>query len=339
MAGVMITKLSGEQDSLYGKILAPLRQVLIDAAGDKTDDEQLLKSFMIVNPSNGYGEAFTGQTGLSQMKPTVEGGKVDNDSFTETWSKTIEHTTFKNRIVLSAEMIEDATAGYAVRKAKPLFEEFGTAYVSSRVNFATLAVCSEGDATFVYNGKTFDRTTGDGKALFSTTHKVKKTGAANISNLYANLFGSDTVMLNRLANVGRNIPNETGNATRYLFDTIMIPGNCPALEDTIKKVIATERAINSANNDVNTQFGRWQLVVNPYWQAGGTNANPYILMSSRALKATTGNAFFDRTPLKVKERVDDDENLILSARARWSAGFPEWRHMIMGGVTGGTTLS
>lgn len=339
MAGATFNKLSGQNDSLYGKILEPLRQIIIDNVAIDKEDNKLLSTIMCVETSDNWAEASTGQTGLSNMKPVEEGGKTENDMIMETYKNSVEHTTFKNRIVITAEMIEDAKGGSAVRKAAPIARQLAESYLSTRVEKATLAITSGADTTYSFEGKTFSRTTGDGQAIFSKTHKCKKTGTTNNSNIYSNAFGADSSMLNRLANIGRNLKNDTGKPTRYIFDTIMIPGNAPALEDTIKKVIASERVVGSAYNDINTQLGLWKLVVNPYWQADGTNKNPFIIMSSKAMKANMGNTFYDRTKLQIKETVDDEWNVIMSARARFSCVFYDWRHMIMGGHASGTTLS
>ena len=334
---VMFNKLSGQNDSLYGKIIAPLRQVIVDNASKDTEDGVLLRAMYNVETSDNFAEASTGQTGLGTMKPVEEGGKTTNDSIREAYKKILEHTTFKNRIVITAEMLEDAKVGTAVRKAKPLVAQFGESYVRTQAEFATKALVSGKDKTFTFNGKVFDRTTGDGEALFSPQHKCRNTGNQSHSNVFSNDFGSDATMLNILVNKGRNFKNDTGNITRNLFDTIMIPGNTPQLEALIKVIIATERVPNSANNDINTQMNKWQLIVNPYWIAEN-GSEPYILMSSKALKATSGNIFFNRTMLQIKEDVDEEWNMTLSARARFSCGFFDWRHVLMGGVTNGTTI-
>ncbi|MFA6766618.1 MAG: hypothetical protein WCS45_06260, partial [Clostridia bacterium] len=289
---------------LYGSILAPLRQVIVDNCSVDTEDEKLLRAMFVVE-----------QSSMRQ-----------------------EHTTFKNHLTIYAEMLEDAKTGSAAHKAKGLFAQFGEAYVRTKCEFATKALTNYNSPTFKFNGKTFDRTTGDGQPVFSHQHKCKNTGSTNHSNIFTNAFGSDASMLNKLANIGRNLKNETGNITRYLFDTLIIPGNTPVLEDMAKRVIASEHYPGGDKNDINTQFGKWKLIVNPYWTVADGEL-PYIIMSSKALEQTSGNIFYNRTKLMVKEDVDNDWNLVISARARFSCGFYDWRHMVMGGAPAGTTLS
>ena len=125
----------------------------------------------------------------------------------------------------------------------------------------------------------------------------------------------------------------------YTFDTIVIPGNCPELEDTVRKIIKSDLTVGSNYNDVNTQKGLWNLVVNHRWVVGDGKA-PYIIMSSEANKELSGSVFFDRIPLTMKDWVEEKSfNLNWSGRARMSAGFFDWRHVILGGADLGTTLS
>ena len=51
--------------------------------------------------------------------------------------------------------------------------------------------------------------------------------------------------------------NDSGIVQGYTFDTIIIPGNVPELEDLIKRIIRSDLIVGSNNNDVNTQKGLW----------------------------------------------------------------------------------
>ena len=194
--------------------------------------------------------------------------------------------------------------------------------------------CKQASASsFVFEGKTFDATTGDGVALFSTNH------AGSQSNVFTNAFGTDSTMLNRLANIGRNFKNASDKVQGFTFDTIIIPSNTPALEDTIKRIIRSDLVVGSNNNDANTQKGLWNLIVNPCWQVANGKA-PYILMSKEANKALDAALFYDRVPLTVRNDIDKDTwNLEWTARARFVPGFRDFRAFIMGGADAGTTLS
>ncbi len=89
---------------------------------------------------------------------------------------------------------------------------------------------------------------------------------------------------------------------------------------------------------MNVNKGMWKLVVDHHWQAAD-GTEPYILMSSQANKDLLGNVFYDRTALETFQNVDTlTQDLITSCRARFSCGFGDWRHVILGGAAAGTTL-
>jgi hypothetical protein len=146
-------------------------------------------------------------------------------------------------------------------------------------------------------------------------------------------------MLYRLANIGKNFKNQSGQPMGYTFDTIMIPSNAPALERLINKIIGSDQQVGSNYNDVNVSKGKWKLVVNPLWNVT-TEKIPYIIMSSQANKELRGNMFYNRTPLTVRDWIDNDNyNLNFSGRYRVGVGFNAWNHIIYGGAAAGTTLS
>jgi hypothetical protein len=220
---------------------------------------------------------------------------------------------------------------------KTMAREMVNSYKRSRCQFATNFISAEG-ATFSYGSNTgLDRATGDGKGLFATDHTSVKSDVATQSNVFTNAFSADILI--RLASIGRNFKNESGNVTGFTFNKIIIPGNCWQLEETIKRLINSDQIISSNYNDVNTQKGKWTLVVDPLWQAADGSA-PYILMSDEANKAYNGTVFYDRIGLDMKNEVDiHSRNLIYNGRARMSIGANNWRHVILAGASVGTTLS
>ena len=65
-------------------------------------------------------------------------------------------------------------------------------------------------------------------------------------------------------------------------------------------------------------------------------------MSSEANKDLMGNTFWNRVTLDVMSEIKtSSRNLLYNGYARWSAGFYNWRHVIMVGssAAGARTLS
>lgn len=330
---VIFSKSSGLNDSLWKDIDRALSAVMQDVDNEKNNDDKLVKDLFTVKKSSKFGEKTTGLTDFADFMAVDEGNSAPLDDLQETWPKLIVHTAFAKKFICTAEMAEDNN----LDDMKLASSNFIRSYKRSRAGFASAALTTEGK-TFAFGGKTFDRTTGDGEGLFSTAHKGKKASVKDQSNVFTNAFGENTDMLNRLANVGRNFKNDSGHVMGYTFDTIIVPGNCPALEDTIKRIIRSDLLVGSDFNDVNTQKGLWNLVVDHLWFAA-EGVEPFILMSSQANKELQGSIFYDRTALDVRNEVDlDTFNLQWAGRARFSAGFNNWRHVIMGGAKEGTTI-
>lgn len=331
---IIFSKNSGLNDDFWKVEAQILESVMKDVDSEKNDYDKLVSNIFMEKKSKKYAEKTTGITTFGNFQKVNEGGKAPLDDIQETFPKLITHTAFMKGFVCTREMKDDGDIDIMKTSAQNMVRS----YKRSRAQFASAALTAEG-TTFTYEGATYDKTTGDGKALFAQDHPGKKAGVPTQSNIFTNAFGDDTVMLNRLANIGRNFKSDSGHAQGYTFDTIIIPSNVPKLEDLIKRIIRSDKLVGSNYNDVNTQKGLWSLIIDPMWQVAD-DSEPYIIMSSQAQKELEGNVFYDRVPLDVANWVDNDtRNLCWNGYTRFSAGFRNWRHVIMGGAKSGTTLS
>jgi hypothetical protein len=331
---VMFSKHGGQNDEAWKVIDTELSMVIQDTDTEKNKDDELVKALFNVKTSKKFGEKQGSMTEFGNFEEVTEGDNGIADDYSMGFSKLIEHHQFIKTFLCTREAKDDGN----IDLMKQTAANFVRAYKRSRAQYASDALVSEG-ATFVYGGKSYDKTTGDGKALFATDHPGKKTGVPVQSNVFTNAFGTDATMLYTLANIGRNFKNQSGNVMGYDFDTIIIPGNVPDLEDLIKRIIHSHQIVGSDYNDINTQEGIWKLIVDHRWTAAA-GKKPYILMSSEAQRELNAGVFFDRVPLDVSNEVlNKSRNLEWSGYARWSAGFNNWSAYILGGADNGTTLS
>lgn len=329
----VFSKLSGKNDSLYKAVEGILTEIIQDVDTGKTEDDKVLNAIFNVKTSKKFGERMGGMTEFANFAPSEEGGVAQLDELQEGFAKLVVHTQFMKNFVTTRQMVKDGE----IETAKVAAANFVKAYKRSKLEFATQFLVTEG-STFNYGGQTFDKTTGDGVGLFATDHKTKVNSDTQ-SNVFTNAFGTDSQMLMRLANLGRNFKNDSGNVSGYTFDTIMIPGNVWDLEDTIRKVIMSSNIVGSANNDINTQKNKWNLVVNHRWQAAA-GTKPYILQSSEANKELSGLVFYNREELDVMNEIDiNTRNLVWNGYTRFSAAAFNWRCAILGGASSGTTLA
>lgn len=331
---VIFSKHGGQNDEAWKVIDTELSMVIQDTDTEKNKDDELVKALFNVKTSKKFGEKQGSMTEFGNFEEVTEGDNGIADDYSMGFSKLIEHHQYIKTFMCTREAKDDGD----IDMMKQTAANFVRAYKRSRAQFASNCLVTEG-TTFTYGNKTYDKTTGDGVALFATNHPGKKTGVAVQSNVFTNPFGTNATMLYTLANIGRNFKNQSGNVMGYTFDTIVIPGNVPDLEDLIKRIIHSDQIVGSNNNDINTQKGNWRLIVNHRWEAA-TGTKPYIIMSSEAQRDLNAAVFFDRVALDVSNEVlNKSRNLEWSGYARWSAGFYDWRSVIMGGAQAGTTLS
>ena len=330
---VTFSKHGGLNDEAWKVIDTELSMVIQDTDTEKNKDDELVKTLFNVKTSKKFGEKQGSMTEFGNFVEVPEGDNAIQDDVQMGFSKLIEHTQFIKGFTCTREAKDDGD----IDMMKIAAANFVRAYKRSRAQFASDALVSEG-ATFLYGGKSYDKTTGDGKGLFATDHLGKKTGVPTQCNVFTTAL-TTSEQLYKLANIGRNFKNQSGNVMGYTFDTIIIPGNTPALEDLIKRLLHSDQVVGSNFNDINTQKGNWKLVVNHRWEAAAGTA-PYILMSSEAQRELNAGVFFDRVALDVANEVDiNSRNLKWSGYARWSAGFYDWRAYIMGGAQNGQSLS
>lgn len=314
---------------LWNEWATILNGVIYDSDAQKNKYDDLLNALANVESSKRWGEKATTIGGLGDFDVKAEGADAAEDSFAEGYSKFIEHISFSKSVVITKEMRDDNQLADAKRKAINLVQ----AYKRSRAKYMSQMLTSSVGATttMAFGGKTgIDITGADGLSLFNAAHTLKSVSGVTQSNLFKNAFGTDAVILNKLANIMRNFKDDRGEVLGLEADTIVIPGNRPVLEDTVKKIIGSDGEVGTNNNDINTQRGKWKLVVDYLWTPA--TGDPYIIMSSSANKDLGGTRFFNRTDLDVQnEEKVESRNLVYNGFGRFSAGFTNFRHCIMGG--------
>ncbi|MEG0804674.1 MAG: hypothetical protein RSF90_06945, partial [Pygmaiobacter sp.] len=117
--------------------------------------------------------------------------------------------------------------------------------------------------------------------------------------------------------------------------------NDPVLIRAVSAAINSEKNPESTSNAVNFQMGLWNILVWRYLPKtiGG---KPYFMMMDSKLKDTCMcMPWVDRVPLTVRSDVDANTDAnVFKGRARFGAGFNNWRSIsICGEGTGGTIIA
>ena len=324
-------------NSMWDEWATLFDSVIYDADAQQNKYDDIVKALTVEKKSKRWGEKSIVMGGLGDFVSKTEGEAATQDSFSEGYEKFVQHATFALEVQISKELKDDNMLDDAKQKVINLVQ----AYKRTRAKLATAAITGAvGDASTVsFGGATIDVKCGDNKALFNEAHPLKGVSGGTQCNYFSDVLGSNTVVLNKALNKMRNYRDDRGEVLGFLADTIVVPGNDPEYEDFVKRVIGSDGEVGSDHNDINTQRGKWKLVVDPLWTPTISQYNhPLIIMSSEAMKALQGIKFYDRTALDIA--VDEDvhsRNLTYNGFARMSITFPNWRQCMMIGCSDSQT--
>lgn len=333
MAGIIFSEGSGLQDSIYGKVQAPVR-MFIEKRGEAFEAKSILPEIFYMDKSNHFGETFTSMTAMEGFKPVGEGGNYPVDGMQEGYKKFLEHVTWKDSFALTREIIDDAKT--MDLKKQPA--AFTTSYYRTREKFgaALLGGAISGKKSITFAGKTFDASCADGRALFSLDHPAKVKGEKQ-SNMFADAFSEDALAAAECAM--QNFRGDNEEILDVAPNTIVIP-NDYELKKKVFAVIGADKDPSTAENGFNFLFGRWRVIVwnylNQFITAG---SKPWMLLDKRYNEENGSAVWLDRNPLEVKSVIDEsNDNNLWKGYARFIAGFNDWRGFSCGGLAGGTQL-
>lgn len=332
MAQIIFGKMSGLNDSIYGKSEAPIKAFLEENVKAYTDMSFVEKVFKMMSSDN-YGEKLTSLTSLAQgFMPVGEGGAYPKDDRQEGYSKFMEHETWKDSFTVTKEMMEDSKLLDLNRTGAKGFID---AYALTREKYgASILVGAVNGTSTTFRGMKVDCTCNDGLSIFSTAHTSATNNADVQSNKFSNEFSEDALGLVETAM--QNFYDDNGEVLTVAPDTIII-ANDAAMKKKVFAAIGADKDPNTSNNAFNYVFGRWNVITSPY--LNGLPKGAWILEDSKYNDNYNGLIWFDRIPLTISSYVDENtDNNVWKGRSRFVAGCNDWRGIAVAGVTGGTTL-
>lgn len=334
MAGIIFSKASGVNDSIYGKSQEPIKAI-INQKRELFEQTSMISKIFYMDKSSNFAEKYTSETSLGNFEDVGENGSYPVTTMQEGFSKVIESRTWKNQFSVTQEMVEDAKIGKIRQKANAFVTSFGR----TREMFAASLLAGGIDAKATINGKTYDTTGADGVPLFSTNHPSATKKGGNQSNRFTAAFGQYT--MDKMQEYMQDFKDEDGNLLAVMPNTIIIP-NDATLTRAVLAAIGSELDSESNKNAINFQCGLWNVI---RWgflpkTIGG---KPYFMMAdSEYLQNYMCLPFIDRIPLTVRSVIDENTDAnVMKGRARFGAGINDWRGLaICGeGITGGTAIS
>ncbi len=334
MAGIVFSKSSGLNDSIYGKSEAPIRAFLEQNVKAYEEMSTIKRIFKFVD-SEHYGEKFGGITGFAHgFQPVGEGGSYPTDERQEGYSKFLENITWKDSFAITQEMMEDSII---LNLDKTGARSFIDQYYLTREKYGSqLLIGAISGTSTKFRGMSMDCTSADGVSLFSTAHPSVTGNTGTQSNKFAGTFSVDN--LGKLETHMQNFTDDNGEVLNIAPDTIIIP-NDAGLKKDVFAAIGADKDPTTSNNGFNYQFGRWTVIVSPYLNSLIGTDKPWMLLDKRYCDNYDGLLFLDRIPLTIKAFIDDDtDNNVWSGRSRFVCGANDWRCIAVAGVTGASTL-
>lgn len=338
MSGFLTVSIGSELNgTIYGDCQVPLKAFL-ESRGEAFQRESLLPYLYRMEKSRHWAERYSSETAMGDFEPVGEGGDYPKTGFEDGYFRDIVNMTFKQSFSVTQELVEDCLLGTMKQRANKLV----TAYGRTREKFGRILYAGGLYGTTVsYKGKTFACGSADGQALFSKTHPNKVNGAKQ-TNLYKGTFTN--TLLGKIETEMQNIKGDNGELLGVAPDTIWIP-NDAALKDAVFSAVGADKEPTSGNNAFNYQFGRWNIIVDPYLTAaltdlGKSSEKPFFLLDSKFIELNDGPIFQNRVPLDVKSVIDNNnDNNVWQGRARFGAGFADWRFVAVGNMSTGTDLT
>lgn len=338
MSGFLTVSIgSGLNGTIYGDCQVPLKAFL-ESRGEAFQRESLLPYLYRMEKSRHWAERYFSETAMGDFEPVGEGGDYPKTGFEDGYFRDIVNMTFKQSFSVTQELVEDCLLGTMKQRANKLV----TAYGRTREKFGRILYAGGLYGTTVsYKGKTFACGSADGQALFSKTHPNKVNGAKQ-TNLYKGTFTN--TLLGKIETEMQNIKGDNGELLGVAPDTIWIP-NDAALKDAVFSAVGADKEPTSGDNAFNYQFGRWNIIVDPYLTAaltdlGKSSEKPFFLLDNKFIELNDGPIFQDRVPLDVKSVIDNNnDNNVWQGRARFGAGFADWRFVAVGNMSTGTDLT
>ena len=347
MSEIIYSSMVEKNAPLYGKFIHPIKGFIEAESNICEKNKSILDLLFNVEKSNRYAETIMGESDFDTFMAKTEGAEAAQDIVEKTYDKTIEHVEFAKEFTITKKMADDAKFGIGANMSnRP--RKFVRAYYKTRIKLAAQALINGTSKTMTFNNATVDLTTGDKLALFSNAHTYateKMEGQTQSNYFYGDLCSDSATFekaLSKMANKLRNFKDENGETMGYVADILIIPCNRPELEMMAKKICGSERTTGSNNNDINTQYGNWTLVVLDGWE---TEDDRFMVVSSEANKNLMGNMFFNRVPLDITSDIDKHtRNLFFNGYCRFGVGFTTWKHIALAvhsdsAVSGATAIA
>ena len=338
------------KNSAFNVLQEPIKMIL-DNQIEAYEKQSIISKFFVMKTTDRYMEEYRSTTSMDGFKPTEDMEVAPISDFEESYFQQFTFQIWTNSFVISKQTMEDGKLMDVDMKANAFIKGYNSTreqYAVSMIG-AALGNTYEGLKITAKSGKGMDTVTGDiegeRQQYFHGQHKTVqlRDGRPQItqSNKFtATLNFTDGVtpdleekvldVLGQVESIMATYKDDKGNITPVEVDTIFVGQNY-RLIDILTRGLKSKYGASMDGNGINTQYGKYKIVVSPYLSGidGFKDAdNGIILASSSRNREGLGAVWFDRKPLEVRSYKDDKtEANVWAGRARWGAGFGDFRAM------------
>lgn len=329
-------------------------QMFLDKQVEAFEKESIIDKIFVKKTSDKFREEFRSITTMDGFKPTEDLEVAGISDFEESYNKQFMFQTWTNSFVISKQTLEDKRDMDIAQMTQMFIKSFGRTREQYAVNFiaAGLGKVNKELKILEHAGKGADTTDGTiegtkqqyfhnahkpvgyGKEgrKFTQSNKFYATidGLSNENDIAVNVEELVLDVIGQVENTMNTYKDDKGNIVPVEVDTIVL-GKDYRLNDILMRGLKSKYGAAMAGNGVNLQYGKYTVVSNAYLSGvrGFTDADHgLIMLSSDRNKEGLGLVWFDRKPLEVRSYIEDKtEANVIAGRARWGAGFGDFRAM------------
>ena len=353
MAGIIFNIHEAVKNSAFNVLQEPI-QMFMENQVEAFEKDSIIDKVFVKKTSDKFREEFRSITTMDGFKPTEDMEVAGISDFEESYNKQFIFQTWTNSFVISKQTLEDKRDMEVTQMTQMFIKSFGRTREQYAVNFIAAGLGATNDAlkigkTAGLGADTVDGTiegtkqqyfhnahkpVGHGKEgrNFTQSNKFFATidGLSNANEIAVNVEELVLDVLGQVENTMNTYKDDKGNIVPVDVDTIVL-GKDYRLNDIIMRGLKSKYGAAMAGNGVNLQYGKYNVVSTAYLSGvkGFTDADHgVILLSSDRNKEGLGLVWFDRKPLEVRSYIEDKtEANVIAGRARWGAGFGDFRAM------------
>lgn len=353
MAGVIFNIHEAVMNSAFNVLQEPIK-MFMEKQTEAFEKESIIDKVFVMKTTDKFREEYRSITAMDGFKPTEDMEVAGISDFEESYAKQYEFQTWTNSFVISKQTLEDKRDMDVTQMSSMFIKSFGRTREQYAVNFIAAGLGKTNTAMKIGKLAGLGADTTDGsiegtkQQYFHNAHKPVGHGKEGRKFTQSNKFYADIDglsngnapalnieeavldVLGQVESIMSTYKDDKGNIVPVNVDTIIIPQNY-RLVDILTRGLKSKYGAAMDGNGVNLQYGKYKIVVSPYLSGVDgfeDSDNSLILLSSERNREGLGLVWFDRKPLEVRSYIEDKtEANVWAGRARWGAGFGDFRAM------------